>query len=489
MSDNTSNDSAVGIPKELVGVLAFLVLAIAFPAWAVSDYAVYVSPPNGTDDTDVLQGALDECVQQQLDGCTVQLAAGTYLTKQLVAYDFQGTFKGMGRNLTTIEALPNLLVNAGDPFVQPCAPNLTTCLFPSLIVFVDGDIHVSDLSIKISAPPGTATAPWIMGGSTYTNLIDVLRFMGQRPTDVSIDRVAIEGLPDNSEYSPGFNVLNGVIYAGELARTTTPFDYYFMSGTLTVRNSSFKNMFDGVGQGGFIKSTQAIIGGSPSEGNVFEDVLVGIDMESSESSVFEISHNRSSGTYASMWVLPWLGVFVPSNPSQYFIHDNLFTSKGPYTDGILLLDDPENPWIHAMISNNEITVEPSENEPAYAGIEAVFTEGTIISNNHFVGSALLGIAVEAASQCMVKANNMEKITADWASIGLFTLNIGNEQEPILLPTSDSTVVGSGLKTDVYDEGDNNTLVGVNNMQGKPPGPAIRDAMKRKMEMIKSMRKY
>lgn len=41
---------------------------------------------------------------------------------------------------------------------------------------------------------------------------------------------------------------------------------------------------------------------------------------------------------------------------------------------------------------------------------------------------------------------------------------------------------------MYDEGINNTLVGVNNMQGHPPGPAIRDAMKRRMEMVKSVRR-
>lgn len=55
-------------------------------------------------------------------------------------------------------------------------------------------------------------------------------------------------------------------------------------------------------------------------------------------------------------------------------------------------------------------------------------------------------------------------------------------------TSDSTVVGSMKKTNVYDEGVNNILVVANNMQGNPPGPAIRDAIKRKAEMIKSLRK-
>ena len=89
---------------------------------------------------------------------------------------------------------------------------------------------------------------------------------------------------------------------------------------------------------------------------------------------------------------------------------------------------------------------------------------------------------------MVKANNVEKITADWAPIGLDVINIGTEEEPILLPTSDSTVIGFGNKTNVYDEGVNNIVVGVNSMKGNPPGPAIRDAMKRKMEIIKSIRR-
>ena len=46
---------------------------------------------------------------------------------------------------------------------------------------------------------------------------------------------------------------------------------------------------------------------------------------------------------------------------------------------------------------------------------------------------------------MVKANNVEKFTADWVPIGLLTLNIGTEDEPILVPTRDSTVVGAGNK--------------------------------------------
>jgi hypothetical protein len=71
---------------------------------------------------------------------------------------------------------------------------------------------------------------------------------------VSIDRISIERLPDNSPNSfgiavglgVGFNVVNEIIYTGELPRSSAVFDYYFLTGSLTVRNSSFKMAIDGV---------------------------------------------------------------------------------------------------------------------------------------------------------------------------------------------------------------------------------------------------
>jgi pectin methylesterase-like acyl-CoA thioesterase len=90
-----------------------------------------VPAPNGSDDTATIQSALDACVKHG-PGCTVQLQAGTYKTRQLVAKNFQGTFKGAGMATTIIEALPALPVNVPD-FLSAgeCVPNLTDCLWPS----------------------------------------------------------------------------------------------------------------------------------------------------------------------------------------------------------------------------------------------------------------------------------------------------------------------------------------------------------------------
>ena len=106
----------------------------AATAWAGS-HIVYVPPPNGTDDTTNMQKALDACVAYGKN-CTVQLAAGTYHTRQLVEYNFQGTFKGVGVSATIIQAIYPLPVNLPDVYYDgECMPNTSTCLWPSLIIF------------------------------------------------------------------------------------------------------------------------------------------------------------------------------------------------------------------------------------------------------------------------------------------------------------------------------------------------------------------
>ena len=55
-------------------------------------------------------------------------------------------------------------------------------------------------------------------------------------------------------------------------------------------------------------------------------------------------------------------------------------------------------------------------------------------------------------------------------------------------TSNYTVIGGGPnKTNVYDEGTNNILTGVNNMKGNSPSPAIKEAMARKLETMKAFK--
>ena len=139
MSDICRSIKRAGPVMALLMVIVGLVTLTSINAWAGS-YTVYVPRPNHVNDTANLQTALDKCVAHG-PGCTVQLSAGNYLTSQLVAYNFRGTFKGKGKSKTVVEALPELVVTPGFPNGGECKPNTTDRSWPSLIIFVDGDIH------------------------------------------------------------------------------------------------------------------------------------------------------------------------------------------------------------------------------------------------------------------------------------------------------------------------------------------------------------
>lgn len=382
----------------LVALILLTSAVLPISAWGAG-YTVYVPSPNGVNDTANLQGALDSCVAYGR-GCTVQLAAGTYLTKQLVTYNFRGTFEGKGKDRTIIEALPEL-----EAISYSCQPNTTDCIWPSLIIFVDGDIRVSDMAVRITAVP--ATKPYNIGDWTLTALIDAIRFMGQYRTNATLESVAISGMEDNSDTSFwGFNLANGVTFAGELPRSPVDLDYYFLSGTLAVSNSTFQTSATGVYPGGFIKDSHFVIGGRPGAGNLFENVAVGTDLEGMENSLVEVSHNRVIGSqYASIWVVPWC-CYLPVKPSLFFIHDNNVRPAGPYADGIFLLDDPTNKWIYALIYNNAIEAQDIGN----GGISAYSTKGTTILHNKISGSGANAIGIWDGTFAAVLGNDVSNFT-------------------------------------------------------------------------------
>jgi hypothetical protein len=438
-------------------LFCFLALFLILPATASGGGStIRVGPPNGKDDTANIQNALNACVAKG-PGCTVQLGAGTYLTQQVVVYNFQGTFKGMGIDSTTIEALPDLPANWPDGSVRECQPNLTTCIWPSLFEFVEGNISVSDLTIKATAVP--ATVPWVEEGTTLTMLYEVLGFMGQHPTDVSIDRIRMEGQTSGLSTDWGYNVVNGVHYSGELPRSSAPYDFYFLSGSFAVRSSFFNNLYVAVSQDAYSTSSQITIGGSPSAGNQIENTCGGLDMEASEKSVFEISYNGSSGTCAGMWVVPAWVPFVPSSPSRYSIHDNTFIGTEENADGMYLLDDVTKPWIQAAVWNNigEVTARLSE------GIGIYNTKGTAAWNNTVTGSdGSDGIGLWSTTLDTVINNNVSGFSVD-STVGLAQIYLDPS-------TTQDLVVCAEPTNTVLNQGSNNTIIGCQQQTATPAAP-------------------
>jgi hypothetical protein len=428
-------------------ILILGALLLSAPSTWAGPYTAHVSPPNGTDDTSNIQKALDACVTHG-PGCTVQLAAGNYLTRQLVEYNFQGSLKGMGIGATTIEAIPLLPVNIPDVFSNgECPPNTSSCLWPSLIIFVDGNISVSDLAIRITADPGQATTGWMIAGSELTDLIDAIRFQGQHVNAV-VDHVSIVARTDNSWTSSGYNLINGVIFVGEQPRSSQLWDYYVLSGSLTVRNSSFSTMDDGVA-GGQLTSSLIKIGGSPSNGNTFDNMFTGMDLESAEKSDFEVSYNTSSGIWAAMWVIPYhpWHPFLPSKPSRYSIHDNTFIGTGYHANGMYFVDGPGAPWIQAAVWNNRIELQNTLME----GIGAHNTRDTMIWSNIIRGSeGTDAIGLWNSSKDTVVGNDVSGFTVDPTSYAQIYLDPS---------TSYDLVVCADRSETVLNQGANNVLIG------------------------------
>ena len=426
----------LGLRAALLVAPLGLIMLLPVTAWA-GGHVVNVPPPNGVNDTSNLQAALDTCVAYGKN-CTVQLDAGNYLTSQLVAYNLHGTFKGKGKDKTMVEALPGLEVTAfPEQSATVCKPNTTDCSWPTLIMFVDGDIQVSDLAINVPGVP--ATQPYFLFGTwKLTALLDAVRVMGQYRTNASVERVAISGAHDDSDTAfAGYNLINGIPFLGELPRSQTYFDYYFLSGTFSVSSSSFNTMASGTGAASFFKDSRVTIGGSPAAGNVFEDVLIGVDLESVESSVVEVSHNKAAGTWASAWVIPWC-CNLPTKPSLFLIHDNTFKPTGPYADGIFLQDDPANKWIYALISNNTVEAQDIGN----GGIRAYSTKGTTIVNNKISGNGADGIAILNGTYAALLGNDVRSFTAS-PGLAQIVLDGTTTHSTVVCKTSNDTAMNLG----------------------------------------------
>ena len=115
------NPVALGLTLLLV-LLA--VIAIAPPTASAATPTVW-GPPSGTDDTAHIQSALDQCMTLYPTGCTVQFAAGTYYSQQTIAENFNGTVRGMGMDVTTVEVIAPLVVTISDENVEDNPPSRT----------------------------------------------------------------------------------------------------------------------------------------------------------------------------------------------------------------------------------------------------------------------------------------------------------------------------------------------------------------------------
>jgi hypothetical protein len=168
--------------------------------------------------------------------------------------------------------------------------------------------------------------------------------------------------------------------------------------------------------------------------------------------------------------IPWY------SPSRYVVSHNTFHTAG-YADAVGLVDYATyftGKTVEAVVSHNRITLDGT----SFGGIFGVAAQDVLVANNKISGSGLAGIYFGQngpATGWTLVGNNVQGVDADVAPIWLGEY------------TSGCTVVGGGNQTNVLDEGTDNTITGVNTRGGNPPGPAIQEAMQRKLEILRLFR--
>jgi len=419
---------------------ALLITATTQPAAARDNgLVVQVAPPTGGDDTAILQAALDRCVGHQ-DSCKVHLSPGRYRTRQLVAYDFRGTFEGAGQDRTVIEPVGTLRV---CPTLCSKNPDTTTNLWPDLMIFVDGNVRLSDISIQIKKVP--ATTDYFLGNA----LISAVRMMTSEfgTMTATVERVSIEGAHDESSFFRGFGLLNGIIAAGELLKPGADpngdydikRDTFPLKGSFRFSSNTFKTCFSAIDMNRLFDG-RLVVGGDDGAGNSASDTRRAFELANFENSTVEISHNRAS----SHWDLIVDNFYYPAErASRYSIHHNIFSGETEFGDGIILWDNDLPPkTIDATVVHNTVADGPFY----FAMIETLNTEGTLIAANRVRGSALAGIMIENGTRNAILGNDVSGVTAD---IGRILLDS---------TTTRSLVAGACRPGDVVDQGQANIVL-------------------------------
>ncbi|MHA1908657.1 MAG: right-handed parallel beta-helix repeat-containing protein [Candidatus Thorarchaeota archaeon] len=478
-------------------------------------YTVY---PTGIDDTDNLQDAFDEAAATGPDS-TIQLVEGTYLlTRTISAINFDGTFNGAGMDKTTLQT------NGVYPFG----------FYPMTNMFdfyqgADSSLSFSDMTIR-AIGEHLPILPSFDPGS-------MIQIMGEFPgmyfdpnefvlahVDINIERMVFEGELDvypaaPFHYNPRGTNAAGVIIMGNAIITSEGVTGFapVICGTQSITNCIFKNLAYGVGT---LDNADLVIN---IEGNTLESCAQSIMLQDLGNTQAKVSNNRildaatGVGVYHGYmsWIIPtspfhesWsvliehnlietsvisndpaipaslYGIMTRGYPSPFGdttvltveVSHNSIISRTE-SDGIILSDVAFGFFgiksLSAVVSSNTIVMEDS----FWGGIYASTAHGAVVTNNVISGNGVAGIYIGVwgypCGEWTILGNNVQNVgdSPYWGWSAGIWLGIGSYY---------CTVVGSKMMA--FDEGFENTIVGVNNM-GYPPGQDIADALEQKHEIM------
>lgn len=376
----------------------------------------------------------------------------------------------------------HLAIAPGAAYASPvCNPVFVTMSGDVITVSPTGTDDTANLqcAFDVAVATGQYTNIRLVTGTYHTAQIVVNEFQGQF-TGAGAEETFIVNLPNLYVVPVDYQ------FHPPSAENPYPFLFAFIGGDFSISGMAFRVIGDEPtqewwlnGMGPFHELACAIsIMGTEASAEISHIVIEG---EVKEGSFF--GYNLGNGIYIEGW-MNWMEPPSPPLSGTFSIHHSTFRTYGYGTplwnllnasvvvshnvyQGIFLAMDGAN------LMNTD--VEFSNNQVVGGAIGLDFWEdgapeqedSTFLIKNNLFQTELLGVAFEQTfgegNQCLLLGNNVQNVT----DLGIF-LGEG---------IHGCTVVGGSNKTNVFDLGNGNILVGVNNM-GTGVGPSISELLKR-----------
>lgn len=403
-------------------------------------FAIVVEPEGPENDTENLRNAFQEAAERP-GRVLIQLTQGTYYLDYMVIQDFEGWFRGAGKDKTVIHPVP------GGIDIPVTTPFLET--EPFFINFRGGDIQISDMSFDINLDEPVEPYDW-WSGDQVTFMTAVIRISGSTPENYTanslIRNISVKGRRvDLHDFTP-YNVDNAIVIGGGYG--TLP-----LGGNHLVQNCDFLSAETGINSLGASYS-KLVFGGSPALGNSMKNLNTGIFILGSEASDFQISFNRMEDMHAYGGIeivqestTPPFAYLNPGG-SKFMIHKNsIELAPDPYSNAIALWDyleqsDPDKKSDFKVIGNTASLCMP------WQGFLASYAPNDVMAvRNKISGEAMTGIWVYGPSHGFQLVNN------DFTNFNSIDADI------FLSVYSHDNMVMAGHQTTVLDQGTNNTMRG------------------------------
>jgi hypothetical protein len=414
--------------------------------------------PTGVNDQPNIEHAFYEA--QNTSGATIELSEGIFLLAcPVVIYDFDGSFRGAGRDKTIVQSLDNFELGYIPMwgYINDIA-DLFVFVYTNQGTIEDDSVTltISDMSMLLV---GDTNEIWYVHGqptkqfgsfiSVFSNRTDIKMNPNlYSKVNLNVYRLALNStLRDGSDgynaHGP-YNAVWGILVQGG-----------FQSSSIRIQDNHFNN----IDTGGLV-----ILDLFSSSLSLEENTFTNIDWIGAR--LFDFSGNHIEVTknvfgsdgiqiYNSYTLFPRSEDFLSLvRPSTYHIHHNLIKQQeNSWWSGVEMYDYSKILFsistINPVIEKNEFHAESQD--IVYGPIYGVFVDNALVRNNKFYGTSDFGIYVNGypgfeANNWIILGNNLQHFDSHLADIYL-----GYD-------TSDC-IVFLGASDSIIDEGMNNIIIG------------------------------